>query len=137
MRPRHSRVSRDQGFFEDENEDVKSIVSMPTTQRQSRPSKRVSFGCYKAIVKSLTLSVVQHPGRTPHMAEPPKEQPTQNPSLIEVDGGEDNDEEVCSPAGFNRHRRRSTMPEMMLKDDIEALREKMRKRGTDEHSVFC
>jgi len=53
-------------------------------------------------------------------------QPTTNPSVEEIEV--DDDKEDCIP-NHDRRRRRSTMPEMMLQDDIEALRQRMQEKG--------
>ncbi len=60
-------------------------------------------------------------------------QPTTNATLMEVEEGDQvtdsKEESLDVPNGFNPHRRRSTMPEMMLEQDIEALKKRMHQRG--------
>ena len=50
-----------------------------------------------------------------------------NPSVEEIEV--DKNEEDGDVPNYDGRRRRSTMPEMMLKDDIEALRKRMREKG--------
>lgn len=114
-RLRHKpRVSRDQGYYEgDDDIDVQSIKSMPT--RKSRHSNKQGG------------VQIRHnrPGGAKDM------RPISHPSATM---GEEQQHDLAQtmPAGYNLRRRRQTMPEFMLKDDVMKAREshqKLKERG--------
>ena len=135
MRSRRSRVSRDYGFYEDEDNDASSVASMPT--RRPGPPHKVSV-IYQLIIPSFFLcyfhtilftSIHSFPLKQPRNPRRPSNQyrPSMNPSVEEIEV--DKNEEDGDVPNYDGRRRRSTMPEMMLKDDIEALRKRMREKG--------
>lgn len=130
-----TRVSQDQGYYEGEDDDDRSVVSMParfkknsSTRQSSRVSLVIIYSYDDSQVLCIAVIFVQTGGVVLRHSRPGggKSRHISYPIATNEEEMEAKDEEDLRSSDRYRNRRQ-TMPEMMLKEDIAKVRMRMNK----------